>query len=103
MKLDRYSTGVPKFRVFRLDEGEPSPLGAQVHILRDEEGRTWTEVDPWDCYVLKRRDVIARLMITFASQAASILGDAEYGMHLSRLANEWTLRTAERSDSKMPD
>lgn len=104
MKLDRYDIGVPKFLVFRhIDASNPVTSDNQVRVIRDADGRWYREVDPWECFVLKRRDVTARLMVTFGAMAASILGDAEYGAHLRRLAEEWTKRTEERLDSKMPD
>lgn len=104
MKLDRYDTGVPKFRVFRHvehpEDGAP-PRG--VRSFSTDEGEAYMEVDPWECFVLKRRDTIARFMLAFGSVAAKMLGDDEYGDHLFRLGREWRTRTARLNDGKMPD
>lgn len=104
MKLDRYDTGIPKFRVFRhVEEGNPIPSGTQVRTIRDEDGRAWAEVDPLECFVLKRRDLIGRFMVAFGSLAAALLGDREYSEDLMRLSGDWDERTTELGDSKMPD
>jgi len=104
MKLDRHNNIRPRFRVFELT---PVPLRPDLDRMYlyppTEHNEVYGEIDPWECFVLKRRDKIARLMIAFGAICATIIGDPEYGALLSRLGDEWGARTDERGDSKMPD
>lgn len=106
MKLDRYDTGIPKFRVFRHVEPPAEkviPNTESGALIRDDDGRWYREVDPLECFVLKRRDLIGRFMVAFGSLAAALLGDREYSEDLMRLSGDWDERTTELGDSKMPD
>src|SRR5215217_4446508 len=105
MKLDRYSTKVPKFRVFRhagttASVDEIIPPGRPDHAILQGENGIYVEVDPWECFVLKRRDIIARFMIGFGSITAQLLGDKDYGKDLDRLLAEWQAKSINKTDSK---
>jgi hypothetical protein len=109
MKLDRYSTGVPRFRVFRLVEGETNPMnvvrrsepGRQV--IRGEDRRVWAEVDPWDCFVLKRRDAFSEDGLRGYACSAFAAGQSETAEQVERLRSDWLDLTQRRGDAKIPD
>lgn len=109
MKLDRYSTGVPRFRVFRLVEGETNPLnvvrdsepGRQV--IRGEDGAIWAEVDPWECFVLKRRDAFTQDALRAYAGSAEAAGQQETCDQVMRLIGDWGRLIADRGDQKIPD
>lgn len=104
MKLDRYSTGIPRFRVFRhverTEDGAPPP---GVRSFETDEGEAYMEVDPWECFVLKRRDCFSETGLLGYADAALALGQRETAGQIKRLRRDWLDLTAERGDGKIPD
>jgi hypothetical protein len=108
MELDRYSTGTPGFRVFRLvgqaTEGSTVTNGYLLPTsIRDEEGQLWAQVDPWECFVLKRRDAFVQEALRAYAHAAEAAGQQEAHDGIMRLARHWERRTRERGDEKLQD
>lgn len=82
MRLDRYSGQEPRFRVQR----------------RQEDG-TYRDVNPWDCFVLKRKDMNAVPALEAYALSADDLGDEDLAADVTRLASEW----GASKDAKVPD
>jgi hypothetical protein len=86
MKLDRYSTGIPRFRVLRLQ-----PDGS------------YAEVDPWEVFVIKRRDEFSDAALSGYAARAYRAHEQETGEQVDRLRAEWAAKTADLGDAKIPD
>lgn len=112
MKLDRYTAGFPKFRVYRIDgghkPGEPlQPSGEAVPVdppmIADEHGNAYVEVNPWECFVLKRRDLYVTMALFGYMRAAWIQGDTETTEQVGQLLRDWHGQTLRQEDAKVPD
>jgi hypothetical protein len=86
MKLDRYTTGVPKYKV-----------------LRHQPDGSYVEVDPWECFVLKRRDMNTLTALDAYAGSAEANGDVELADEVERLIVDWTRLNRSNKDEKMPD
>jgi len=90
MKLDRYSTGIPKFKVSRLEI--------------DENGNQhYVEVDPWECFVLKRRDCNTHDALVAYAASAKRTGQQETAEEVERLIRDWRSLSGALNDTKEPD
>jgi hypothetical protein len=109
MELDRYSTGIPRFRVFRHVEETTNPLNVLRdlppgrEVVRDLDGRLWAEVDPWECFVLKRRDMFTKYALSGYVSGATLHQAYQTGMQVIQLLSDWQKLTSERNDEKLPD
>lgn len=106
MQLDRYSTGIPRFLVYRHQPEEQagvctaSPI---LDVIQDGSGNIYREVDPWECFVLKRRDKYSLFALFGYITAAWINRDHETSKHVRRLAADWQELTQRQDDAKTPD
>jgi hypothetical protein len=89
MRLDRYTGERPKFLVFRrLDAGTVVPDG--IIFMRGEDGGTYYEVSPFDCFVLKKHDRNTPAALHAYARSAFAYGDFRLSEDTARLALEWT-------------
>lgn len=72
-------------------------------LITDKYGNAYTEVDPWECFVLKRRDRYSPFAIFGYVIAAWVYRDGETADQVSQLAQEWHQLTEKNNDIKAPD
>lgn len=82
MRLDRYTGNQPKFKV-----------------LRRQVSGHYTEVDPFEYFVLALKDVNTVMALEGYARSAANQGDGELCDDVNRLAHEASLRP----DRKRPD
>jgi hypothetical protein len=89
MKLDRYADPPrpPKYRVFKVSEN----------------GSISDEVDPQDCFVIKRRDLNSDDALTGYASSSFKYGDEELANDVTRLRDEWRASRIAKGDAKLPD
>jgi hypothetical protein len=90
MKLDRYlepAPAAPKYRVFKTKP----------------DGSLGDEADPWDCFVIKRKDLNSDDALTAYASSAFKYGDEELANDVCRLRDEWRRDRIAKGDAKLPD
>ncbi len=84
MRLDRFSGQAPKYRVLRRLDETPAQKD-EVEIL-ERYGHAYREVEPYECFVLKRGDINAPAAIkAYAESVLSTSGDIQYYNDLMRM------------------
>jgi hypothetical protein len=96
MRLVRYTGWPPKFLVYRrLEPGQKMPAG--VRFIPGPEGSAYYEVNPEDCFVMKRQDVNSVAALMAYAQNAFAMCDFELSQDMTRLAVEWTASPGQKT------